>query len=44
MNKYGANNSNLPGPQWTQSNGFLYLSSETDQYGILPSTLLIGGY
>jgi hypothetical protein len=41
---YATDNSNMPGPQWTQANGFLYLVSGTDTYGILPSTLQIGGY
>ena len=39
-----SNYSNNPNNGWIEAGGFLYLSSNTDSYGVLSSELLIGGH
>lgn len=39
-----SNYSNNPNNGWIEGGGYLFLSSPTDSYGILPSELLIGGH
>jgi len=39
-----SNYSNNPNSGWIEAGGFLYLSANTDSYGVLPSELLIGGH